>query len=218
VKISPLYGIDPAAMTAAGSTHGAMLSGSGGQPDLQHVLRTFAYVSGAIRKLPLGPNYDPAQVEPLVQYIMSLKPPVNPNMPDPAAVAAGADLFRQQCFSCHNGPAFAGTTVFDPAEIGTDPNIAKMLDPNHSGAALDEAVTPPELTYGVRARRLPGIWAWTRFFHNGELTTLEDVFCLNGPRPASPPYDGHSTAGHMYTCEGLTTDQKQSLIAFLKSL
>jgi mono/diheme cytochrome c family protein len=218
VENSALYGIDPAAMTAAGSTHGAMLSSTGGQPDLPHVLRTFAYVDGAIRKLPLGPQYDPATFAPLNQYIMSLKAPVNPNPPDRDAVAAGAELFRQQCFGCHNGPGFAGTAVFDPAVIGTDPQIASILDPKHTGAAVDDAVTPPELTYGVRARRLPGIWSWTQFFHNGQIRTLEDVFCLNGPRPASPPYPGHSTAGHPYTCNVLTTAQKQELIAFLRSL
>jgi mono/diheme cytochrome c family protein len=218
LRNAQVYGIDPAAMTAAGSTHGAMLSSTGGQPDLEHVLRTIAYVNGAIEKLPLGQDYDPATVAPLIQYMMSLKPPVNPNPPDPDAVAAGAQLFQQQCFGCHDGPRFAGTTVFDPAVIGTDPEVARILDPNHTGAALDDAVTPPELTYGVRARALSGIWSWGRFFHNGQLTTLEDVFCLNGPRPASPPYPGHSTAGHAYTCDGLTTDQKESLIAFLKSL
>ena len=218
LRNAALCGIDPAAMTAAGSTHGAMLSSTGGQPDLQHVMRTFAYVSGAIRKVPLGLEYDPATVAPLIQYVMSLKSPVNPNPPRADAVAAGAQLFQQQCFGCHNGPGFAGTAIFDPTVIGTDPEIASILDPNHTGVALDHAVTPPELTYGVRARRLPGIWSWTRFFHNGQLTTLEDVFCLNGPRPASPPYPGHSTAGHAYTCDGLTTVQKQNLIAFLQSL
>jgi mono/diheme cytochrome c family protein len=220
LRNAALYGIDPAAMTAAGSTHGAMLSSTGGQPDLEHVFRTIAYESGAIRKLPLGPAYDhdPATFEPLTQYVMSLKAPVNPNPPAPDAVAAGAQLFKQQCFGCHNGPGFAGTAVFDPAVIGTDPEIARILDPNRTGEAVDDLVTPPELTYGVRARRLPGIWSWTRLFHNGQVTTLEDVFCLNGPRPASPPYPGHSTAGHAYTCDGLTTDQKESLIAFLKSL
>jgi mono/diheme cytochrome c family protein len=218
VENAALYGIDPAAMTAAGSAHGAMLSSTGGQPDLQHVMRTFAYVDGAIRKLPLGPEYDSAKVAPLIQYVMSLKAPVNPNPPARDAVTAGAQLFKQQCFGCHNGPGFAGTDVFDPALIGTDPEIARILDPNHTGAAVDDAVTSAELTYGVRARRLPGIWSWKRFFHNGQVTTLEDVFCLNGPRPASPAYPGHSTAGHMYTCDGLTVVQKQELMAFLQSL
>lgn len=49
VRMSPLWGIDPQAMTAAGSTHGAMLGSNGGSPDLAHILRTFAFIAGAVR-------------------------------------------------------------------------------------------------------------------------------------------------------------------------
>jgi hypothetical protein len=216
--MSPLWGIDPMAMTAAGSTHGAMLGSNGGAPDLQHILRTFAYIAGAIRKLPLGENYDPAKVMPLIEYIMSLVPPPQETLPNPDAAAKGKTLFKQNCFKCHDGPSFASAEVNDPMVIGTDPNIINLLDPNDTGMALDNVLTPPELTRGVRARRLSAVWSLGHLFHNGSASSLDEVFCLNGPRPASPPYPGHSTAGHTYTCDGLTTDEKQSLIAFLQTL
>jgi hypothetical protein len=218
VRMSPLWGIDPTAMTAAGSTHGAMLGSSGGAPDLEHILRTFAYIAGTIRKLPLGPDYDPSKVMPLIQYIMSLVPPPQETPPDPTLAAEGEVLFRQNCFQCHDGPAFAGTVVQDPNVIGTDPNIINLLDPNDTGMALDDVVTPPELTRGVRSRRLSAVWSLGRLFHNGSASSLSDVFCLDGPRAASPPYAGRSTVGHTYTCDALSTDQKEALIAFLQTL
>jgi hypothetical protein len=218
VRMSPLWGIDPEAMTAAGSMHGAMLGSNGGAPDLQHILRTFAFIAGKIRALPLGQNYDATKVQPLIEYILSLSPPPPVNAPDPARVAAGKELFRTNCFQCHRGPGFAGTQIFDPLVIGTDPNIIRLADPNDTGQAIDDVLTPPELTKGLRARRLSGVWSLGRLFHNGSASSLSDVFCLDGPRPESTLGPGHSTAGHPFTCEGFSADEKQSLIAFLESL
>lgn len=218
VKMSPLWGIDPLAMTAAGSTHGAMLGSNGGAPDLAHILRTFAFIAGQIRGVPLGPSYDPANVEPLIQYIMSLTPPRPETLPDAALVASGKELFRESCFGCHAGPGFAGVEVFDPLVIGTDPNVVHLVNPDDSGRAMYDVLTPPEVTRGLRTRRLSAIWSQSRFFHNGSLSSLEEVFCLTGPRVPSALGAGFSTAGHSYTCDGLSVDDKNSLIAFLRSL
>jgi len=218
VRMSALWGIDPQGMEAAGSTHGAMLGSNGGAPDLAHILRTFAFIAGAVRGLPLGENYDVSKVQPLIDYIMSLTPPRPEHPPDAQQVEAGQRLFGRTCFRCHHGPGFAGTQVFDPAVIGTDPNIRGLVDKDHSGKALDDVLTPPELTRGVRARRLSAVWSLKRLFHNGSAHSLSDVFCLNGPRPDSGLGSGFSSTGHPFTCDGLSRDEKKSLIAFLESL
>jgi hypothetical protein len=217
VRMSPLWGIDPEAMQAAGSTHGAMLGSNGGAPDLEHILRTFAFIAGHVRGLPLGEAYDPAKVQPLIDYIMSLTPPRPEQSFDDEQRRAGQRLFGRNCFRCHHGPGYAGTQIFDPREIGTDPNIIHLVDPDDSGQAIYDVLTPPELTKGIRARRLSAVWSMTRLFHNGSAHSLADVFCLDGPRPASSLGSGFDTAGHPFTC-ALPYDDKLSLIQFLESL
>lgn len=218
VRMAPLWGIDPKAMTAAGSTHGAMLGSNGGAPDLEHILRTFAFIAGAVRGLPLGEQYDVAKVQPLIDYIMSLSPPRPEQTFDDDALREGQKLFGQTCYRCHHGPGFAGTQVFDPAMIGTDSNIVGLVDPDDTGKAIHDVLTPPELTRGLRARRLSAAWSLKRLFHNGSAHSLSDVFCLEGPRPDSGLGSGFSSAGHPFTCEGLSRDEKDSLIYFLQSL
>lgn len=218
VRMSPLWGIDPKGMTAAGSKHGAMLGSNGGAPDLQHIMRTSATISGKIRAKPLGEEYNPDDVLPLVEYVMSLKPPVQEKALDQSKVKAGGRLFGKHCFSCHNGPGYAGTRVFDPKEIGTDPNITGLADKDNTGKAIFGVLTDKEVTKGIRARRLSAVWSMTRLFHNGSSSSLADVFCLNGPRPDSGLGDGYSSEGHRFTCDGLTDDEKKDLITFLESL
>lgn len=219
VRMSPLWGIDPKAMEAAGSTHGAMLGSNGGAHDLQHIMRTSATISGKIRAMPLGEQYNADNVLPLLEYVLSLNPPKPEKTFDPQRLAVGEQLFGKNCFRCHNGPGYAGMRIFDLKEIGTDPNIVDLVDSQKTGKAIFDVLLPEELTKGIRARRLSGVWSMTRLFHNGSASSLADVFCLNGPRPASTlTSGGHSSAGHMFTCEGLSKDDKNSLIYFLESL
>jgi mono/diheme cytochrome c family protein len=218
VRMSPLWGIDPEGMEAAGSTHGAMLGSNGGAPDLAHILRTFAFIAGAVRGLPLGEQYDVTKLQPLIDYIMSLTPPPPEQSFDADELRAGQKLFGATCFRCHHGPGFAGTQVFDPRVIGTDPNIVHLVDKDDTGNAIHDVLTPPEITKGVRARRLSAAWSLKRLFHNGSAHSLSDVFCLDGPREDSGLGDGFSSAGHPFTCQGLSHAQKTSLIYFLQSL
>ena len=195
-----------------------MLGSNGGAPDLQHILRTFACIAGKIRALPLCENYDETKVLPLIEYILSLNPPRPEKIPDPGSVASGRALFRKSCFGCHNGPGFATIEVHDPLSIGTDPNIVRLVDPAGTGMAVYSVLTPEEITKGVRARRLTAVWSLGRLFHNGGASSLAEVFCLDGPRAESSMGPGHSTAGHSFTCQGPSGEEKRNLIAFLESL
>jgi mono/diheme cytochrome c family protein len=218
VRMSPLWGIDPKGMTAAGSTHGAMLGSNGGAPDLAHIMRTSSTISGKIRAKPIGENYKAENVQPLVEYVLSLQPPKSEKKFDSSKLAVGGAIFKKNCYVCHKGVGFAGTRVFDLAEIGTDPNVARLVDADKTGKALFNVLTPEELTGGIRARRLSGVWSMNRLLHNGSVRSLSDLFCLNGPRPQHVTGSGHSSAGHNFTCEGLSNDEKSSLIYFLESL
>jgi hypothetical protein len=218
VRISPLWGIDPDAMEKAGSSHGAMLTAAGGTPDLMHIMLTSAAITAQIRKVDVSSEHTPQKMAPLIAYILSLRPPASEKPLDAGLVQEGHRLFyEQQCVGCHNGPGFAGTEVFDPRDLGTDANIADLLDPGHTGRALHDVVAPDELTRGIRARRLSGVWSLSRLLHNGSLDSLAELFCLDGPRKDNVRGSGHGTAGHAVTCD-LARDDKLALIAFLESL
>jgi hypothetical protein len=149
---------------------------------------------------------------------MSLTPPPPEQRIDEEQRRKGEQLFGRTCFRCHHGPGYAGTQIFDPSEIGTDPNIVQLVDPDDTGRAVYDVLMPPELTKGIRARRLSAVWSMTRLFHNGSAHSLADVFCLDGPRPDSNLGSGFSSAGHPFTCDGLSHDEKLSLIHFVESL
>jgi hypothetical protein len=216
VRISPLWGIDPDGMTKAGAEHGAMLTAAGGTPDLMHIMNTSAAIATQIRKVHV--QHTPQEMAPLFAYILSLRPPVTEKQLDAQLVDKGhRSFYEQQCVSCHNGPGFAGTEVFDPRELGTDANIVDLLDPNHTGRAFMDLVAPDELTHGVRARRLSGVWSMSRLLHNGSVGSLAEMFCLDGPRHENVRGSGHSADGHTVTCD-MPRDEKLALIAFLESL
>ena len=159
------------------------------------------------------------KLAPLVAYIETLRAPANPTPPASVEVEAGQALFETAgCTTCHGGPAGGGTKTYAFEEIGTDSELAKWLDPKLSGKACCGATLEPgeTLSHGVKSPRLVGAWAMSRFLHNGSVSTLEELFCVNGPRGAvtEPAYrDG----GHAFTCDGLTPSEKQSLIAYLRA-
>ncbi len=218
-RILPTWGLPTQEeMVAAGSTHGAMLTSNGGPPDLVHIIHAIRDISSLVGATKLKDAKDDAYTVPLIAYIMSLQPPKNLKLQDPAQLESGKNLFAASCSSCHNGPGYVGTKIFDVAEIGTDPNIKKYLDPDLSGKLLYPIGQPYELTQGIRAARLSGVWSMKRILHNGSLNSLEELFCLNGPRPAALPIGGMSTAGHESVCETFTREEKEDVIAFLKSL
>lgn len=101
--------------------------------------------------------------------------------------------------------------------MGTDPKQAAYLDDDGDGKAMDGLLMDTEMTLGVKANRLDGLWTYKRFLHNGSLSSLDELFCLNGPRPLSRG-EGLSTAGHEMTCNDYSQEEKLEMIEYLKSL
>ncbi|MGV3625744.1 MAG: hypothetical protein ACO1OB_33340, partial [Archangium sp.] len=64
--------------------------------------------------------------------------------------------------------------------------------------------------------RLAGLAWQTRFLHNGAVTSLEQLFCLE-PRP-TVSLPAQTAVGHLETCGALSVDEKHQLIAYLRSL
>ncbi len=206
-KIIGLWGIPrPAEQMAAGMAN-ALLGCTGDAISLDTFIRGFATLGGT------APPTD-FDMKPLLEYIYSLRAPSNPNPPDAALVARGAQLYTSKgCATCHDGPRGSGKRAYTFTEIGTDPAMAKWADPNESGSACCGLDVPGMLTHGIKSPRMVGEWALGRFLHNGALESLDQLFCLT-PRPPAGT-EPMRTDGHAMTCDGLTDDEKHALEAYL---
>jgi len=205
----------PEQLVELNGVHSALLGLTGGAKSIDDFLRGFVALS-------LGPEgkYTAERLLPLKRYILSLKAPENPSPPNPALVASGKLLFEQRgCLSCHNGPLHSSTRVFSFEEIGTDPAMKYWNDKNLDG--IPDALNGPDLvdtlTHAIKAPRMNGLWTFDRFLHNGSVSSLEDLFCIDHQRPTTTEL-AFGDQGHMQTCENLSLDDKLALIAYLESL
>lgn len=174
-----------------------------------------------------GKRYTDAQLYALSQFIYSLKPPENPNSYSSETLLKGEQVFMEQgCVTCHTPPLYTNN-MLTPVDGFTPPvSHFELYD------IFDISVeTDPDLA--LKARRgtgyykipsLRGVWYRGNFFHNGELATLDDVF---DPMRLKDDYvpTGYkfstvttkSVPGHDFGMD-LSSDDKESLISFLKSL
>jgi cytochrome c peroxidase len=129
----------------------------------------------------------------LQAYQLTLKPPAPPaDSFDTAAAARGKTVFEGagQCISCHRGPSFtdANTLLHPPAD--------SMAEPETPSYASRSA------TKMYRTSPLRGVWQHAPYFHDGSAETLNDVVqAYNRKRSL-----------------GLTADEVQDLVEYLKSL
>jgi hypothetical protein len=133
-----------------------------------------------------------AKLAGLQLYQLSLPIPVPPpGSFDPDAAARGRALFggKAQCATCHVPPIFT--------EPGWNLHTAAEI-----GIDDFQANRSPERRY--RTTPLRGLWAHAEggFYHDGRFATLEDVVAH---------YDDHFSLG-------LTADEIQDLVAYLRSL
>jgi len=218
-KIQALWGIPSPEEVSATGMPSALLGSTGDAPDLNTFVWSFGVVGGAA-----SPPTS-ARMAPLVAYILSLRAPSNPTPPAPSLVAAGAALYASKgCTSCHDGPRGSGRRAYQTGEIGTDPTLVEWADPDGGPTACCGVPTAAGgLTHGLKSPRLVGMWATSRLLHNGALSSLEQLFCMDadaGDGDAGRPPAGVApmqTVGHEFTCTGLDDGDKQALLAFLRS-
>lgn len=213
-KISALWGIPSADEARAAGMSSVLLGWTGGTPSVLRFLEGFVELGG-------GPvdAWPAERLEPLAEYVLSLRAPASPTPPDPRAFDRGRALFTSAgCIDCHQGPRGSGLRVFDYDEIGTDEAMKRWLDPELTGepcCGLDPSAGE-YITHGIKSPRLTGSWAMSRFLHNGALASLEQLFCLDERPGVSEP--AYGDAGHGMTCDGLSRDEKLDLIAFLRGI
>ena len=211
-KIIDLWDIPAAAeQTEAGMVH-ALLAWTGGAKTLMEFLSGFVTVGGGDNN-----EWTLDRLEPLHEYILSLRAPNNPMPPDAALVARGERMFVESgCLECHDGPRGSGRRWFTYEEIGTDDAMRYWADPNLTGTACCgfDSGTGEMLTHGIKAPRLTGLWAKRVFLHNGSLDSLDQLLCLDARPPAAqPPF---SAEGHLFGCD-LPEADRRALVDYLLS-
>ncbi len=213
-KIPAIWSMpDDAEIHASGMTH-AMIGWSGSSPSVLAFARGFIALGEAKPE-----DWSDERLRPFVEYVLSLRAPKPAHAPEAALVQRGGSLFAEKgCVGCHGGPRGSGLRVYRFEEIGTDDAIERMLDPQLTGQPCCKFPFPEgqKLTHGVKSPRLAGLWAMKRYLHNGSVDSLEDLFCMNGPRGKilEPSY---RDTGHDFTCSGLLPDEKTALIAYLSA-
>jgi hypothetical protein len=163
----------------------------------------------------------------LGMYVMSLEPPKNPTLAPRELLDRGEQVFRREgCVQCHQPPDYTtgGLTLAAGYRLPSNhPNKADVMDRS--------ADTDPGLALKTRKGTgfykipsLRGVWYRPRLMHDGALTSLEDMFDEARHQPDYEPrgwspfgVDKRAIPGHPFGL-ALPPDQKQALLAFLRSL
>lgn len=170
-----------------------------------------------------GTRYSDEQLYALALYLYSLKPPANPNPFDDRA-RRGQRIFQGQgCAACHSPPLYTNNKL-TPA---TGFRVPKEL--LTTGDILNISVgTDPTLAMQTRrgtgfykVPSLRGVWYRNAFGHGGQAETLEEWFAPARLKDDYVPKGFHlgpgPIKGHEFGLK-LTADDRQALIAFLKTL
>ena len=162
----------------------------------------------------------------LAEYILSLKPPPNPNRNDPRADAGRRVFDTQGCGGCHPPPLYTNNKLtlatgytapeghpfaasIMPVSVGTDPGLALKT---RKGTGL------------YKVPSLKGVWYRGLYGHDGSVASLEDWFDPARLRDEYVPtgFKGYQVTtravkGHAFGLN-LNSEDKAALIAFLRTL
>jgi hypothetical protein len=178
-------------------------------------------------KRQVGYRYADEVLYALGMYVMSLEPPKNPNSAPEELLARGERIFRsERCVRCHMPPDYTtgGLTLAAGYQLPSN-------HPNRTDVVNTSVQTDPGLALKTRKGTgfykipsLRGLWYRPRLMHDGALTSLEEMF---DPARESPDYEPRgwnpvgvkkrAIPGHPSGLD-LSADEKQALIAFLRSL
>jgi len=175
----------------------------------------------------VGKRYSDAQLFALTQYIYSLTPPENPNHFPKDLITRGELVFKQSgCVTCHTPPLYTNNKLtpvngFEPPE-----DHFKKYDIFNVSVETDSvsALYTRRGTGYYKVPSLRGAWFKIAFFHNGSLTTVEEVLDATRLKPDyvpsgyKPPHlKTMPVKGHEFGMD-LSEPDKKALIAFIKTL
>jgi len=160
-------------------------------------------------------------------YVMSLEPPKNPNPAPRALLDRGEQVFeRERCVRCHRPPKYTTGGLTLAAGYRLPPKHPNTSDVMNRSAETDSglALKTRKGTGFYKIPSLRGVWYRPRLMHDGALTSLEEMFDPARHRPDYEPrgwnpfgVKNRAIPGHSFGLM-LSSDDKQALIAFLRSL
>jgi hypothetical protein len=171
-------------------------------------------------------RHSDAQLYALARYLYALEPPVNPHRATDLT-RRGEDVFRQQqCGRCHAPPLYTNNRLIAAPGFTPPAGHALLYD------VMDAVIgTDPGLALATRrgtgyykVPSLKGVWYRGPFGHDGAVATLEDWFDPARLRSDYVPTGFKGASGRPRPVPGhafglaLSGDDKQALIAFLKTL
>ncbi|WP_245563671.1 hypothetical protein [Spirosoma luteum] len=171
-------------------------------------------------------RYSDAQLYALAKFVYALKPPPNPNRPNPLTKRGELVFAEQGCVTCHTPPLFTNN-MLTPVDGFTIPEA------HHTKYPIFDVSVGTNPDYALKTRRgtgyykvpsLRGIWYRSPFMHDGSLATVDDVF---DPRRLRDDYvptgfkradvKTQAVRGHEFGME-LPAKDRQALTAYLKTL
>ena len=171
-------------------------------------------------------RYSDEQLYAMALYIYSLKPPANPNPVDDL-VRRGMPIFeREGCVACHTPPVYTSNKLTPVQGFKPPPDHASKYDILSISVGTDPnlALKTRRGTGYYKIPSLRGVWYRGPFEHSGSVMTLEDWFDPRRLREDYVPtgFKGYrvktrAIKGHEFGLR-LSPDDKQALIAFLKTL
>ena len=170
-----------------------------------------------------GTRYSDEQLYALALYIYSLKPPPNPNPADERA-RRGEQIFnREGCAGCHTPPLYTSNKLTPAAGFQIPADLRKTENILDISVGTDPALAT-QTRRGAGFYKVPslrGVWFRNGFSHGGNADTLEewlDPARLNRDYVPKGYHRGPGPIrGHEFGLK-LSPDDKQALIAFLKTL
>lgn len=214
-RILPLWNIPSAELREAAGMEHELLSWTGGATNLA------TFISGFVAIGVADPDaWTDERIEPLEAYIRSLRVPALESQLNQEAVERGATAFVDHgCADCHSGPSGESPQAYSFDEVGTDPAMASIFNPNDNDElCCGFGESDPDgyvVTRGVKAPRITGVENQTRWLHNGAVPSLGALLCLT-ERPSSTA-PAQSAEGHEYGCD-LDESTRNDLIEYLRSL
>lgn len=170
-----------------------------------------------------GTRYSDEQLYALALYIESLKPPPDPNPFDEHA-RRGQRIFTQEgCPTCHTPPLYTNNKLNPVRGFKVPDDLRKTDDIMNSSVGTDPtlALKTRRGTGFYKVPSLRGVWYRDAFGHGGQAATLEEWFDPARLEDGYVPKGFHLGPGPIEGHEkglDLTPDEKQDLIAFLKTL
>jgi hypothetical protein len=183
------------------------------------------FIKHALIFVTLNPDFaKPQVIIPLKAYMEQLNTPPSPITTNSELVSKGKSHFEKNCLTCHSGEGGAGANYSAEGELGLPTFLFspfKNFNPANKRSketfeSLQKVANFPTTMQGVQSRKISGIWSRTLFTRNGQVKSLEDLFCTQNQRNAGDIKDPLTTGIHIDLCK-LDSEQKSQIIEFIKS-